>query len=284
MLAPVLLFAAPVLAATDAAQSSAAGRDSFAFEPEGSMFFLGIEGDYRGFGLDELRSLLEDQGLELVGDPLRGAVSAERRVWAVRVTDEDPKKLVRKLKKPLKKAGFQVERLRGSVFAPLGRDWNRVLPGASRALAGKDDKVWATWAPRGRTAASCFWVFHETSLSRKKLERELKDAGLSITTFHQEFVLTPPPGVGDAVELMTTLEPIAAEQLDLLSLSLREGSLVLDVYLQDVDEMLIVPRGSKLCACPPEISALVAQTQAGSEEEPWKLAIPTEFVPFVDRR
>ncbi len=284
MLAPLLLFAAPVLAATDSAQSSAAGRDAFAFAPEGSMFFLGIEGDYRGYGLDEIRSLLEEQGLEVVGDPLRGTVSADRRVWAIRVTEEDPGKLVRKLKKPLRKVGFQAKRLRGSVFAPLGRDWSRVLPSASRVLAGSDSKVWTTWAPRGRAAASCFWVFHDTSLTRKKLERELKDAGLSTTPFHQEFVLTPPPGVGDAVALMTSLEPVAAEQLDLLSLSLREGSLVLDVYLQDVDEMLIVPRGTKLCACPPEISALVAQTQVGSEEEPWKLAIPTEFVPFVDPR
>lgn len=203
------------------------------------VFFVGIQADYDALTLEEAtRVLREDLSLEVIGESQRSMSNVQRRVWAFRAADPDA--TMKELKKSAKKKGFAVERLHASVVL-AGRD--PISGSVARASEAVDERVWASWlGPRGGE----MWLFHETKLTHKALEKALAAAKLPSSWQHLTYDLAcTAPSAPD----LATLESVAAEKMDLVSARAADGVLTLDVYLRGVDSLAPVQldKVSRLC-------------------------------------
>lgn len=244
-------------------------RLTFALEPTtAQVFFVGIQADYDALTLDEAtRVLREELSLEIVGESQRAFGNVQRRVWAFRASD--PGAAVKELKKAAKKKGFVVERLEASVVI-AGRD--PISSSAARAAEALDERVWTAWlGPRGGE----MWLFHESKLTPKALEKALQAAKLPASWQHSTYELTcTAPSAPD----LAALEKVAAEKLDLVSARAADGVLTLDVYLRGMDVLAPVQQDKVMRFCPDVRTRLVDASAPASTG--WTLTFADAPTPF----
>jgi len=246
-------------------------RGTLSLSAAESVIFLGISGDYKAVSAEDLAiRLAGDEDIEFVGKSIRAMGDRSRRVWAIR-TDE-PKKAAKKLKKPLKKLGFKVSKLKLSVVQPLKSD-SKALRTASRTVEG-DKKVWAVWADRRSPGV---WVFHETKLSGKKVEAMFRKTAAKVAFYHQEFEFSTNEGAD-----LPALTTAAEENLDSLKVLVREDRLVLDLFLRDIDSMLLLEneKGTKQFLCPDIVDPFLGTSAAASLD--WAVTLENDGFPFVN--
>jgi len=235
-----------------------------------SIVFLGIEGDYKAVQAEELATWLqEDQKQIVFGKVLRALGDPSRRVWAIETAA--PKKLLRTLKTGLKKQGFQATMLVATAVESLDKD-SRNVRSACRQVE-RDSKVWTMWSDR---KAETIWVFHESKLSAKQVEGLYRKTECAVAFAHQEIVVAP-----GACEDLSGMIPKLDKKLDAMRVSLREGSLVANLYLRDLDRLLVLHRegSEKIVLCPPGLREAVP-----ADEDPasWKVTIDNDGYPFLD--
>jgi len=246
-------------------------RGTLSLSAAESVVFLGISGDYKEVSADDLAiRLAGDEDLEIVGDSIRAMADRSRRVWAVRTSE--PKKVAKQLKKPLKKLGFKVTPLQLSVVQPLKND-AKAMRSASRVIED-DKKVWAVWADRRSPGV---WVFHESKLSGKKIEGMFRKTDAKVAFYHQEFEFSTNEGA-DLPGLTTAAE----ENLDALKVTIREDRLVLDLFLRDIDSMLLLEneKATKKYLCPDIVHPFLGTSAAASLD--WAVTLENDGFPFVN--
>ncbi|MFK5955750.1 MAG: hypothetical protein QM477_04800 [Planctomycetota bacterium] len=246
-------------------------RGTLSLSAAESVVFLGIAGDYSEVNADDLAIRLSGElDLVFVGDSIRAMADRSRRVWAVRTGE--PKKVVKKLKKPLKKLGFKVTKLQVTVVQPLRND-ARAMRSASRVIEG-DKKVWTVWADRRSPGV---WIFHESKLSGKKIEGMFRKTDAKVAFYHQEFEFSTNQGAD-----LPALTAAAEENLDSLKVCVREDHLVLDLFLRDIDSMLLLEneKHTKQFLCPDIVNPFLGTSAVASLD--WAVTLENTGFPFVN--
>ncbi len=273
MLRTLLKVCGTVLAlgALQAAPGALAARGTLSLSSAEHVAFLGISGDYKEMPADHLAIWLEgERDLELVGQSIRALSDPTRRVWAVRT--EDPKKLVRSLKGPLKKRGFKLTALHVTVVEALKKD-PRAMRTAQRTVEA-DAKIWTMAGGRRSPAV---WVFHDAKLSSKRVEGLFRKTPSKVAFFHQEFEFTTNEGAD-----LPALTTVAEEKLDALKVGIRENHLVLDLFMRDLDSMLLLKnkKGTEQFLCPDIVRPFLGTGAAGSLD--WAVTLENDGFPFVN--
>jgi len=235
------------------------------------VVFLGITGEYKEMPAEHLVTYLsEEKDLEFVGKSIRAMGDPNRRVFAVRT--DDAKKLVKTVKAPLKKKGFKAYQLQATVVTPLKQD-ARAMRTAQRTVEA-EKKVWTMWGTR-RTPS--IWVFHEPKLSGKQVEGMFRKTDAKVAFYHQEFEFSTTEGAD--YDALTTA---AKEKLDAIKVAVREEKLVLDLYLRELDNMLLLENtnGTKHFLCPNIVESFLDTSAAASLN--WAVTLENEGFPFVD--
>jgi len=234
------------------------------------LIYVGIEADFAGLGQDEItRRLSEDLELKLIGNSLRSLANAQRRIFALRTAD--PEVSFKALQRGAKKAEFTaVERLQTSV---LDSGVDPFSGTTARLVESNLDKVWASWVgPRGET----MWLFHESRLTRRTLEKGLEKYEVRPSFHHRPFELL----YGGATDPdYSALETVAIEKLDLLRAVRLEKGLSLDVYLHDVDSLLLIEHGGLTYACPDFVGPLLTAGKQNAQE--WSVSFHSGGFPFL---
>lgn len=242
--------------------------ETLPLETADRLVFLGVQADYSTLGMEEVtRILTEDLGLKPVGESLRSASNVERRVWAVRC--KDPDLTVKDLKRNAKKSGLLVERLLLSV-AEGGREG--FGSASARVLEGQDERIWSGWlGPKGAQ----LWIFHESKLTTKLLEKFMAGAKLTAAWHHQAFALS---SAAQPAADLAALEAVAALKLDLMSATKTESGLALDVYLRSLDSLIILEQPGRVRFCPDIRGKLIDPTLP--ESSGWNLTFSNDGYPF----
>lgn len=246
-------------------------RGTLSLSAAESVIFLGITGDYKEVSEEDLAiRLAGDEDVVFVGESIRAMGDRSRRVWAIRT--EEPKKVAKKLNKPLKKLGFKATQLQLSVVQPLQND-SKAMRTASRTIE-EDKKVWAVWADR---RAPGVWVFHESKLDGKKIEGMFRKTDARVAFYHQEFEFSTNEGAD-----LPALTTAAEENLDSLKVLVREERLVLDLFLRDIDSMLLLEneKGTKQFLCPDIVNPFLGTSAAASLD--WAVTLENDGFPFVN--
>ncbi|MDA0667252.1 MAG: hypothetical protein O3A95_03575 [Planctomycetota bacterium] len=246
-------------------------RGTLSLSAAESVVFLGITGDYREVSAEDLAiRLAGEEDIAFVGESIGAMGDRSRRVWAIR-TDE-PKKVSKKLDKPLNKLGFKATQLQLSVVQPLQND-AKAMRTASRTIED-DTQVWAVWADRRGPGV---WIFHESKLSGKKIEGMFRKTEAKVAFYHQEFEFSTNDGAD-----LPTLTTAAKEKLDSLKVSVREERLVLDLFLRDIDSMLLLEneKGTKQFLCPDIVHPFLGTSAAASLD--WAVTLENDGFPFVN--
>lgn len=246
-------------------------RGTLSLEAAERVVFLGITGDFKEMPAEHVVTYLsEEKDLEFVGDSIRAMGDPTRRVFAVRT--EDSKKLLKAVKAPLKKKGFKAYHLNATAVTPLKQD-AKAMRTAQRTVEA-DKKVWTMWGTR---RAPSIWVFHESKLSGKKVEGLFRKTDAKVAFYHQEFAFSTTEGADYAA-----LTAAAQEKLDALKVAVREEKLVLDLYMRDLDSMLILENanGTKSFLCPDIVKPFLDTSAAASLA--WDVTLENEGFPFVD--
>jgi len=233
------------------------------------LVFLGVQADYSTLGMDEISRLLtEELGLKPVGESLRSTSNVERRVWAVRC--QDPEATCKDLKRTAKKSGLIVERLLLSVVESGREGFSNPT---ARVLEGLDERIWAGWiGPKGEK----LWIFHESKLTTKLLEKAMNGAKLGTSWHHAAYDLS---SVAQPAPDFAALEAVAASKLDLMSVTKIDSALALDVYLRSLDSLIILEQQGRVRFCPDFRGKLIDTTLPGSSG--WNLTFSNEGYPFL---
>lgn len=274
MIRPLLLVCSTVLfyGALQASPDFLRDRGTLSLSAAESVIFLGITGDYREVSADDLAiRLAGEEDIFFVGESIRAMGDRSRRVWAIRTAE--PKKVSKKLKKPLKELGFKATQLRLSVVQPLQND-AKAMRTASRTIEEGDKKVWAVWADRRGPGV---WVFHESKLSGKAIEGMFRKTEARVAFYHQEFEFSTNEGAD-----FSTLTTAAEENLDSLKVLVRKECLVLDLFLRDIDSMLLLEneQGTKQFLCPDIVDSFLGTSAAASLD--WAVTLENDGFPFVN--
>lgn len=246
-------------------------RGTLSLSAAESVVFLGITGDYKEMPAEHLAVYLEQEAdVELVGESIRAMSDPSRRVWAVRTAE--PKKLAKSLRKPLMKKGFKGTQLRATVVEALGKD-DSSLRSAQRSVE-REDKIWTIWGTR---RAPGVWVFHDKKLTSKKVEGLFRKTKAKVAFYHQEFEFSTTEGAD-----LPTLTTAAEENLDSVRVCIREECLVLDLFLRDLDSLLLLEnaKGTKRYLCPDIVDPFLGTSAAASLE--WAVTLENKGFPFVD--
>ncbi len=261
-LATVLTFAS--------LHARAGERSTLPLQPGDRLIYVGIEADYSVVGLEEIsRRLTEDLQLKLVGNPLRSLANAQKRIWALRTAD--PEATFKALEKGAKKAEFvSVQRLQATV---LDSGATPFQVATARLIEGSLDRVWSAWVgPRGET----MWLFHESRLTRKVLEKGLEKQEVRASFHHQAFDLACSGTKGPD---FAALEASAAQKLDLLSSKRLEHGLSLDLYLRSVDSLLVIEHEGRMHVCPDFLGSLISAD--APDTDGWSVTFQSEGYPFL---
>lgn len=258
--------------AITAAILSAAGAHAQLTVPlvsESRLFYVGIEADYPTLGVDDVQRILaEDLQMTPVGASLRSLANAQRRIWAFRA--EDPDAATKALARSGKKAGFSaVERLQATVIESGVDPFTSTT---ARLIESDFENLWASWiGPRGET----MWLFHESRLTRRALEKGLEKREVRPTFHHRPFTLS---FEGERQPDFAALETIAIQKLDLLRATRLEKGLELEMYLRAVDSLVVIEQGGSLHVCPDFARRLL---QGKSEAEGWSVTFYSGGFPFL---
>lgn len=234
------------------------------------LIYVGIEADFAGLGLEEVvRRLNEDLEVKTVGTSLRSLANAQRRIFALR--SGDPEATVKTLTRGAKNAGLtKVERLQATV---LDSGVDPFSGTTARLVENNLDKVWSCWiGQRGET----MWLFHESRLPRRVLEKGLEKYDVRPNFHHRPFELS---FTGEKEPDYAALETLAVEKLDLLRASRLEKGLALDVYLRGVDSLLLIEHGGLVHVCPDFVGPLIGT--AKEAQAAWTVTFYSTGFPFL---
>ena len=170
-----------------------------------------------------------------------------------------------------KKAGLTaVERLQATVLDSGVDPFNGTT---ARLVEANLDKLWASWiGPRGET----MWLFHESRLTRRILEKGLEKYEVRANFHHRPFELS---FTGEKEPDYAALETLAVQKLDLLRASRVEKGLSLDVYLRSVDSLLLIEHGGSLHVCPDFAGALLSEEKDAVAA--WSVTFYSTGFPFL---
>ena len=70
----------------------------------------------------------------------------------------------------------------------------------------------------------------------------------------------------------------AKTELDLVGSQIRDGRLILDVYLRDLDHLLVLAKGRKIILCPDVTPGSFAEAEA--ENAAWVVTLDAKGYPF----
>ncbi|HEX9794575.1 MAG TPA: hypothetical protein VGC54_11385 [Planctomycetota bacterium] len=278
MLVPTLLLLLPAYGSglsnpTLAARPVFGDRDTLPLVASESLFFLGIEGDFKGNAIEDMEAYLSgEMGLKLVGKPVRGLANRERVVFGVRSGEASAEKVVRPLTRPLKKLGYKVEDLRLTALSLIG---SNSVSGLQRSLRGVERADSDLWAFSMDAKENLIWGFHGSKFKAEELLEEVRDSGLKASFHHQEFEF----GAGEGADL-AALTGLAGEKLDLVRATERDNVLVLDLYLRELDRFLALDRKQATMACPDIVSPFLQKVPAGKLN--WQVTLENRGYPFVD--
>jgi hypothetical protein len=241
-----------------------------------SVVFVGIEGDYKATSADELATwLLKEKKIVVVGDSIRAMGDADRRVWAIQ--SEDCKKTLKGLKSGLKKQGFKATPLVATALSPLQED-SRAMKSAMRDVESNEKKIWT---------GKALWAFHESRFESKKVEALFRKTKAKMSFFHTEYcfnsaVMNELKG-GEASDAGLNVEEItktAEASLDCLKVSTRDGGLVMDLYMRDVESMLLLKssNGRHQFFCPNVQKTSIKRLQV--PELNWTVTVEDPGMPF----
>lgn len=247
-----------------------------------SVVFVGIEGDYKATTADELATwLLEEKKIVIVGESIRAMGDADRRVWAFQ--SEDSKKTLKGLKSGLRKQGFKATPLVATALSPLQED-SRAIKTAMREVESQEKKIW-TFA--GGSRGKALWAFHDSRFKSKDVEALFRKTKAKMSFFHTEYCFNSkvmaelkggaPADVGLNVEEITkTVEA----SLDCLKVSTRDGGLVMDLYMRDVESMLLLKseNGRHQFFCPNVQKTSIKRLQV--PELNWTVTVEDPGMPF----
>lgn len=259
-----IAFAACLLSSHVLAQST------MPFVSKDRLIYVGIEADYSGIGLEEVtRILTEDLGVTPIGSSLRSLANVQRRIFALRTPDPDA--TMKSLSRGAKKAGLVgVERLQATVLDSGVDPFTGTI---ARLVENNLDKIWASWiGPRGET----LWLFHESRLTRRTLEKGLEKYEVRPNFHHRPFELS---FTGEKEPDYAALETLAVQKLDLLRASRLEKGLSLDVYLRGFDSLLLIEHGGSLHVCPDFAGILLSD--AKDEVAAWSVTFYGTGFPFL---
>lgn len=247
-----------------------------------SVVFVGIEGDYKATSAEELATwLLEEKKIIVVGESIRAMGDADRRVWAIQ--SEDCKKTLKGLKSGLKKQGFQATPLVATALSPLQQD-SRAIKSAMREVESQEKKIW-TFA--GGSRGKALWAFHESRFESKDVEALFRKTKARMSFFHTEYCFRSdvmnelkngePSDAGLNVEEITKT---AEASLDCLKVSARDGGLVMDLYMRDVESMLLLKssNGRHQFFCPNVQKTAIKRLQI--PELKWTVTVEDPGMPF----
>lgn len=258
---------------TNMANMLTAERQTMALDASESLVFLGIEGDFVNDGdIAMVQRLESDFKLEVIGQPVRSTTTRSRYVFAVQ--GDSASKLARKLKRSLKKDGYKVIPLRITVVSAVGEAKSRDIKRAAQAAERAEKKVFATFAA---TREGLIWVFHESKLKAEKVLDLFEEGDTLFDFYHQEIELAPDKG-GNIADL-AQLSALASEKLDLVRASQAEGFLTLDLYLRDLDSMILMVRGRHSFAC---LDVYDSFLKPQKTEANWVVTFENDGYPFVE--
>jgi len=273
-----LQFALCFLLAGGVAVASGENTDTLPLQGGETVFFLGISGDFtKGKDQEMQAALSATLGLDILGAPVRSLTSRNRLVWAVRAEEgDDPAKMIRNLIRPLKKNGYKPTRIHATVLTPTGRALSASLRTAARKIERENPKVWGTFLSSKNRV---LWVFHDPKLKGKKVLEGVREAKVKVSFHHQELELQESGNRGGASESAATEAASRAKtELDLVGSQIRDGLLILDVYLRDLDHLLVLQKGRKTILCPDVTPGLFAEGEA--ENAAWVVTLDTKGYPF----
>ena len=274
-------FALCFLIAGGVAVASGADTDTLPLQGGETVFFLGISGDFTEGKDQEMQAALSATlGLDILGDPVRSLTSRDRLVWAVRAGEgDDPSTMVRRLIRPLKKNGYKPTRVHATVLTPTGRALSASLRTAARKIERDNPKVWGTFLSSKNRV---LWVFHDQKLKGKKVLESVREAKVKVSFHHQELELQEPANRGgtSGSAVATEAASRAKIELDLVGSQIRDGRLILDVYLRDLDHLLVLAKGRKIILCPDVTPGLFAEAEA--ENAAWVVTLDAKGYPFKD--
>ena len=271
-------FALCFLLAGGVAVASGDDTDTLPLQGGKTVFFLGISGDFTEGKDQEMQAALSGAlGLDILGNPVRSLTSRDRLVWAVRIEEgDDPAKIIRKLIRPLKKNGYKPTRVHATVLTPTGRALSASLRTAARKIERDNPKVWGTFLSSKNRV---LWVFHDPKLKGKKVLEGIREAKVKVSFHHQELELQHSVSHGGASESAATeAASLAKNELDLVGSQIRDGLLILDVYLRDLDHLLVLAKGRKIILCPDVTLGLFAEGEA--ENAAWMVTLDAKGYPF----
>ena len=271
-------FALCFLLAGGAAAASGEVTDTLPLQRGEIVFFLGISGDFTEGKDQEMQAALSGAlGLDILGNPVRSLTSRDRLVWAVRAGEgDDPAKMIRKLIRPLKKNGYKPTRVHATVLTPTGRALSASLRTAARKIERDNPKVWGTFLSSKNRV---LWVFHDSKLKGKKVLEGVREAKVKVSFHHQELELQHSTNREEASESAATeAASLAKTELDLVGSQIRDGRLILDVYLRDLDHLLLLAKGRKIILCPDVTPGFFAEGEAGNAA--WVVTLDAEGYPF----
>ncbi|KAA3615178.1 MAG: hypothetical protein DWQ01_00195 [Planctomycetota bacterium] len=243
-----------------------------ALETQQKLIFLGIAGDYSGGADLKMRDRLQQEfSLEVVGNPIRSLSDKEKLIWTVKA-DQQAKKQLRKMSRPLKKDGYVLDQLRTTAFSLLGsRRSGSALQMALKAVERGDKNIWAF---NIQVREGVIWAFHEPRTKSEKLLDKIKKQKVKASFYHQEFELEAKEGAD-----VHTMVGQAKDKLDLVRANCIDQFLVLDLYLRDVEEFLALKRGHRTMACP-DLLEFLAEVPGGNLT--WSVTLENKAYPFVD--
>lgn len=271
MLRTLASFAGGIVVAASLLTSDALAQSTMPLQSQERLFYVGVETDYSGIGLEEVtRRLSEDLELTLMGSSLRSLANAQRRIFAVRSADPDA--TMKTLSRNAKKFDIaNVERLQATV---LDSGVDPFSGTTARLVENNLEKVWASWiGPRGES----MWLFHESRLTRRVLEKGLEKFEVRPNFHHRPFELS---FTGEKEPDYAALETLAVQKLDLLRASRLEKGLSLDVYLRGVESMLLINHGGSLHVCPDFASALLSSDDKDGAAA-WSVTFYSTGFPFL---
>jgi len=253
------------------ARSHVSDLETTALAATETVIFLGLRGDFSGdIELSMADQLEAKEDITIVGDPVRALATKNTRIWAIR-TPTTAKKLERGLKREMKKAGYEVDILKGTALTSLGDDRSATLKRALRDLEREEDKVWGSHLD---SREGIMWVFHESKVDGKDIQKVLRKSKVKTGFHHIELTLAAKG------ELQADgLAKQAGKDLDLARASSNGSELVLDVYLRDLEGMLALRRGKHNIACP-DVLCFLGSVPAGELE--WTVTLDTTGFPFKD--
>ncbi len=158
------------------------------------------------------------------------------------------------------------------------------MKSAMRDVESKEKKIW-TFA--GGSRGQALWAFHESRFKSKDVEVLFRKTKSKMSFFHTEYCFNSKMiaelegGVPAEVSLdVEEITKTAEASLDCLKVSTRDGGLVMDLYMRDVESMLLLKssNGRHQFFCPNVQKTSIERLQV--PELNWTVTVEDPGMPF----